>query len=287
MLAKKSITAAIAALAAIGLFSLTGCGGGAQSAAPAAPASSAEQSSAPAPATSAPAPDYKLVTPGTLTACADIPYPPFEVEDASSPTGYSGFDVEIMQAIAQKLGLQYKVLKVDFTALQSGVLLAAGQCDIGASAITITEERKANIDFSDPYYDSLQSLLVRTDSGITDLAGMAGKNLGVQAGTTGKNYATKNAPKTTKIIDFPGDGELWPAMQAGQIDGILQDLPVNQVHEKADAKYKIVASYKTNEQYGFAFAKGKRPELLAAVNAQLAAMRAEGTYDQIYKKYFG
>jgi polar amino acid transport system substrate-binding protein len=80
---------------------------------------------------------------------------------------------------------------------------------------------------------------------------------------------------------------LWVALKAGQIDAILQDQPVNHEHEVTDAAYKIVETYNTNEQYGFAFAKGKKPELLAAVNAQLKAMRADGSYDAIYKKYFG
>ncbi|MEN0071500.1 MAG: transporter substrate-binding domain-containing protein, partial [Propionicimonas sp.] len=133
----------MAAAAVVALGALAGCAG---SAAPSAdPGASGS---------SAPAADFGLVEAGALTACADIPYPPFEFEDPSSPTGYSGFDIDVMSAIAEKLGLQYKVIDVEFNALQSGTVLAAGQCDIGASAITITEERKANIDFSDPYYDS-------------------------------------------------------------------------------------------------------------------------------------
>nr|NLI49356.1 transporter substrate-binding domain-containing protein [Propionibacterium sp.] len=241
----------------------------------------------PAGGASTAAPAFQLVTPGTLTACSDVPYPPFEIEDPSTPTGYSGFDIEIMDAIAKKLGLTFKVIDVEFNALQSGTVLVAGQCDMGASAMTITEERKKNIDFSDPYYDSLQSLLVRADSGITNLAGTAGKKIGVQAGTTGKSYTEKNKPASAVIVEFPSDGDLWPAIQARQIDVILQDLPVNRTHEKADANFKIVETYKTDEQYGFAFAKDKNPALLAAVNTQLKAMRADGTYDALYKKYFG
>jgi len=276
MLVKKTLTLA-ASVAALAL-AFAGC----TSSTPAAPASSASGS-----ASSAPAADLKLVTAGTLTVCADVPYPPFEIEDTSAPSGYSGFDVDVMNAVATKLGLTLKVIDVDFDALQSGTVLAAGQCDVGASAMTITEERKQNLDFSDPYYDSLQSLLVKTDSGVTNLAGLAGKKIGVQKGTTGKSYATKNAPSTAEIVDFPSDAELWPAIQAGQIDAILQDQPVNHTHEVADPSYKIVETYSTDEQYGFALSKDKNPALLAAINAQLTAMRADGTYDTLYKKYFG
>jgi polar amino acid transport system substrate-binding protein len=265
-------TLTLAASAAALALAFAGCAG------PAAPS---------APASSAAAVDYKLVTPGTLTVCSDVPYAPFEIEDATSPTGYSGFDIEVMDALAKKLGLTLKVIDSDFDALQSGTVLVANQCDLAASAMTITDERKKNLDFTDAYYDSLQSLLVKTDSGITNLAGTAGKTIGVQKGTTGKSYATKNAPKDAKLVDFPSDGELWPAIQAGQIDAILQDQPVNHVHEVADASYKIVETYNTDESYGFALAKDKKPELLAAINAQLKAMRADGSYDTLYKKYFG
>lgn len=227
----------------------------------------------------------ELVADGTLTVCSDIPYPPFEVEDADAPSGYSGFDMDIMQAIADNLGLTLSVQDVSFDALQSGTVLVAGQCDVGASAMTITPEREANLDFSDPYYDSLQSLLVPADSGVTSLAEFTG-TLGVQAGTTGQSYAEENAPDGVSLQEYPSDGELWPALQAGQIDGILQDLPVNVEHEKADATYTIVEQFQTDESYGFAFAKGEKPNLLAAVNEQLQAMRDDGSYDEIYNGYF-
>jgi len=231
--------------------------------------------------------DYKLVTAGTLTVCSDLPYAPFEVEDSTTASGYSGFDIDIISSIADKLGLTLAVKVVGFEAIKSGTAMAAGQCDLAASALTITDERKQNMDFSDGYYDSLQSLLVSKSSGITDLAGVAGKKVGVQGGTTGKAYAEANAPKDAKLIDFDSDGLLWNAIQAGQIDAILQDLPVNQVHEKADAKYMIVGKYQTDEKYGFGFAKDKSPELLAAVNQQLSVLHSDGTYDKIYAKYFG
>lgn len=272
----KKISTLAAGVAAVAL-ALAGCAG--------APATSPSAGgSAPA---SSPAADLNLVTPGTLTVCSDVPYAPFEVEDANSASGYSGFDIELIDAIAKKLGLTVKVIDSDFDALQSGTVLVANQCDVAASAMTITDERKKNLDFADAYYDSLQSLLVKTDSGIANLAGTAGKKIGVQKGTTGKSYATKNAPSTAEIVDFPSDGELWPAIQAGQIDAILQDQPVNHTHEVADSNYKIVETYNTNEQYGFALAKGKKPALLAALNEQLKALRSDGSYDTLYKKYFG
>lgn len=230
--------------------------------------------------------EYDLVAAGKLTVCTDAPYPPFEYEDTNAPSGYAGFDVDITQAIADELGLELAIQDVAFDALQSGTVLKAGQCDMGMSAITITEERKANIDFADAYYDSLQSLLTRADSGITSIEDMVGKRLGVQQGSTGKMYAEENAPEGTIFVEYSGDGELWPALQARQIDAILQDLPVNLEHTRADANYALVGEYDTGEQYGFAFAKDEKTALREAVNAALAGMREDGRYQEIYDSYF-
>lgn len=229
--------------------------------------------------------EYGLVADGTLTVCSEVPYPPFEMEGGDNGSGYTGFDIDLAAAIAKKLDLKLSVQDVGFDGLQSGTTLVAGTCDFGASAMTITDERKANIDFSDPYYDSLQSLLTSTDSGIKSIADLKGKNVGVQQGTTGESYAQENATGAT-LVQYPGDAELWPALQAGQIDAILQDQPVNLEHEKADDTYKIVEEYDTDESYGFAFAKGEKKELRKAVNDALAELRDSGEYDKIYDSYF-
>lgn len=226
---------------------------------------------------------YDLVEAGTLTVCSDIPYPPFEFEGDNGE--YTGFDIDLLGAIAKKLDLKLSVQDVGFDALQSGTTLAAGTCDVGASAMTITDDRKKNIDFSDPYYDSLQSLLVRTDSGIKSIKDLDGKNVGVQQGTTGETYATENA-KGAQLVQYPSDGELWPAIQAGQIDAILQDQPVNLEHEKADSAYKIVETYNTKESYGFAFEKGAKKKLIDAVDGALKDLRDNGDYQKIYDTYF-
>ena len=267
---RRNIIAGIA-LAASATLALAGCAGG---------AGSGSGSDEPAADN-----EYGLVEAGTLTICSDIPYPPFEFEGGDNGTGYTGFDIDLLDAIAKELDLKLSVQDVGFDALQSGTTLASGTCDLGASAMTITEERKANIDFSEPYYDSLQSLLVRSDSGIESIDDLAGKNVGVQQGTTGESYATENAPEA-QLVQYPSDGELWPAIQAGAIDAILQDQPVNLEHEKADDAYKIVETYDTDESYGFAFEKGKKTALLEAVNAALQDLRDSGEYQKIYDEYF-
>ena len=264
---RRNIFAGIA-LAATATLALAGCAGGTD-------AGSGGTADDP----------YGLVEAGTLTVCSDIPYPPFEFEGGDNGTGYTGFDIDLLDAIAKKLDLKLSVQDVGFEALQSGTTLANGTCDLGASAMTITDERKKNIDFSEPYYDSLQSLLVRTDSGIKSIDDLDGKNVGVQQGTTGESYATENA-KGAQLVQYPSDGELWPAIQAGQIDAILQDQPVNLEHEKADSAYKIVETYNTDESYGFAFAKGEKDALREAVNGALQELRDSGDYQTIYDNYF-
>lgn len=225
-----------------------------------------------------------VIKPGTLTVCSDVPYPPFEDFDKTAASGFKGFDIDIDQAIADGLKLKLVVKDSSFDGLQSGQALNAGQCDLASSAMTITEERKKNIDFSDSYYDSKQSLLVPTGSPIKKIADLAGKKVGVQQGTTGKSYTEKNAPKTASVVSFPSDAEMYQAIQAGQVDALLQDLPVNLEHTKK-GKFVIVQQYDTDESYGLALKKGNAA-LLKDVNAQLAELKSSGEYKKLYDKYF-
>jgi polar amino acid transport system substrate-binding protein len=230
------------------------------------------------------APDLNLVKSGTLTVCSDVPYAPFEDFDKSSETGFKGFDVDVISHIAKDLDLKLAIKDSDFDALQSGLLLNSGQCDLGASAMTITDERKQRLNFSDPYYDSKQSLLVPVGSDIKSIADLAGKTLGVQKGTTGETYAQENVKGAKKIVSMKDDGTEFQALKAGTVDALLQDLPVNLEHTK-DGKYTIVEQYDTNEQYGFAMKKDNTA-LLDAVNESLQKMKDDGSYQQIYDTYF-
>jgi len=226
--------------------------------------------------------DFDLVSSGTLTVCSDVPYAPFEIEKDGE---YTGFDIDLMTEIAKGLDLDTQIKDVGFDGLQSGASLAAGQCDIGASAMTITEEREKNIDFSDPYYDSKQTLLVPADSDIQTIDDLAGTDVGVQQGTTGKLYAEENAPDDAKLVSFPSDAELYQAIKSGSSDAILQDLPVNLTHTEG-GDYQIVEEYDTDEHYGFAVKEEGSEDLLKAVNKQLKKLKKDGTYDKLYNKYF-
>ena len=225
-----------------------------------------------------------LLKAGTLTVCSDVPYPPFEDFDKTTASGFKGFDIDIDQAIADGLKLKLAVEDASFDGIQSGQSLNAGQCDLASSALTITPEREKNLAFSNSYYDSKQSLLVPTGSAIKTIKDLAGKKVGVQQATTGKTYTEENAPKTADIVSFPSDAEMYQAIQAGQVDALLQDLPVNLEHTKK-GKFAIAEEYDTDESYGLAMKKGN-DALVKAVNAQLAALKSGGEYQKIYDKYF-
>ncbi len=226
--------------------------------------------------------EISTVSEGTLTVCSGIPYVPFEYEENGE---YTGFDLDLVGEIAEGLDLDLKVRDSSFDGLQSGAAMAAGQCDVAASAITITEEREENVDFSYPYYDSKQTLLVPSDSDIQSIDDLPGTRVGVQQGTTGQLYAEENVPDGAKIVSYPSDAELYQAIRSGSIDAILQDLPVNLAHTEG-GDYKIVEEYDTNEKYGFAFKEEGAEALLKAVNERLAKLRKNGTYDKLYNQYF-
>ncbi len=227
--------------------------------------------------------DYGLVTEGTLTMCTDPPYAPMEFEQDGV---YVGFDVDMMRAIAGELGLDLAVFTPGWDAITSGLAMETNQCDIAASSITILPEREENIDFSNPYFTADQSLLVKVDSGITTLADFAdGRNLGVQSGTTGEIYAQENDPGAT-LVSYDDPGLLFVALEAGDIDGVLQDIIPNAEQALNDETVIVAEVYPTDEQYGFAVKEEGSEELLAAVNAALASLMADGTYDQIYETWF-
>ncbi|HLU52654.1 MAG TPA: transporter substrate-binding domain-containing protein [Acidimicrobiia bacterium] len=230
--------------------------------------------------------DFETISEGVLTVCTDAPYPPMEYEDPDNPGEYTGFDIELMRAIATNLGLELAVVNVGFDPITSGLAMESGDCDIAAASITITPERAENIAFTDGYFSGDQSLLVLVDSGIGALEDLAGQSLAVQTGTTGEIYAQENAPEDTEIVSFENPGDLFLALESSQVQGVLQDLVPNQDYANNNESAAVVATYPTDEEYGFAAKKEGSEALIEAVNAQLAALREDGTYDSIYEQFF-
>jgi polar amino acid transport system substrate-binding protein len=230
-------------------------------------------------------PDVDLVNDGALTTCTHLPYEPFQFEQGGKIVG---FDVDLVDLVAKKLGVKQEIVDTPFEGIQSGEDLNARKCDIAAAAMTITEERAAKIDFSDPYFDANQALLVKKGSGIKSFAELKGQTLGVQSGTTGKLYAEEHAaPAGVELKDYEDLALELSSVKSGQIPAAINDVPVLLDYVKKNAELEVAAQFETGEQYGFGMKKGTSGELRTVVNDVLAQAKRDGTYDRLYEKWFG
>jgi ABC-type amino acid transport substrate-binding protein len=225
-----------------------------------------------------------LVSSGTLTVCSDTPYEPFEFEGEDGEQ--TGYDIDLLRAIADNNDLDLEVKDLPFDGILGA--LAAGDCDVVASAVTITDERAEQVDFSDPYFDADQSLLVKKDNEQTyaTLDGLAGQTIGVQSGTTGETYANDNKPEGATIQSFEDASGLFGALESNTIQAVLQDFPVNAYRATQDDTVVVTETFPTGEQYGFAVAKDNEG-VLTMINDGLADLRDDGTFDEIFATYFG
>ena len=164
---------------------------------------------------------YSLISDGELTVCTDAPYEPFEFQDEDGT--WTGFDMDIMRVLAGNMDVKLTVKVVPFDGIW--LLPAAGECDVVASAMTITEERAASTLFTDPYFDADQSLLVRTTDAekYSTLASLSDSRIAVQTGTTGEMYAEENKPSGATLVSFDEPAAMFLALQSGEVDAILQD----------------------------------------------------------------
>ncbi|MDQ4025036.1 MAG: transporter substrate-binding domain-containing protein [Actinomycetota bacterium] len=240
--------------------------------------------------------EYTLVEEGVLTVGSDIPYPPFEFEEADGTL--TGFDVELIRAVAEKLGLENPDdawVSTDFGTifqqLASGtkfdIVVAAvtAYAPAGSPASETVAERKQVVDFTDPYYPSLQSLTVATDSGIAGVDALPdGAKVAVQRATTGAFYAEENLTNA-ELVSFEKAPSMYQALLAGQVDAVFNDLPVSLDAIKDKPDLEVVEQVPTGEEYAIAVSKDN-PALTEAINAALAELYSDGTYAEIFEKYF-
>ncbi|HJS72334.1 MAG TPA: transporter substrate-binding domain-containing protein [Acidimicrobiia bacterium] len=225
--------------------------------------------------------DFELIEAGTLTICTDVPFPPMEFEDSDSELGYDGFDIQLAAAIAEDLGLTPVVATPGFDAITGGLAFDDDSCDVAAASITITDEREEVIDFSDAYFNSEQSLLVKADSGFTTWEDLS--TVAAQTGTTGQIYAEENF-EGVEVVTFEDAAGPYLALDAGEVDGVIFDLVNQQAVADEDDTVTVIENYDTGEEYGLATKDS--PNLLAAINESLAGFREDGTYDEIYAAWF-
>ncbi|ANU16057.1 glutamine ABC transporter substrate-binding protein [Planococcus maritimus] len=213
----------------------------------------------------------------------DTTYPPFEFEDAGE---YTGIDIDLINAIAENQGFEIEFNPMDF----GGIIpaLQADQLDVAIAGMSITDERKEIVDFSDPYFDAGLSLVVAEDnSDITSLEDLEGKTVAVKSGTTGAQFARDNeAEYGYEISQFEDSPSMFQEVSNGNADVLLEDYPViAYAIAESELALKTVGERLTGDQYGIAVLKGENAELLEKINAGLQELRDSGEYDEILNKY--
>jgi len=245
---------------------------------------------APAPAASAPAPAASVAAappPAKVYVVGtDAAYAPFESQNEKGEI--VGMTIDMLTAVAQKAGVEIKFVNTPWEGIFNS--LQQGDRDILASSITITDERKQTMDFTNPYFDAYQLIAVKANSKVSKFDDLKKLKVGVQTGTTGDEVVTKQQGKnSTNIKRFESTPLALKELEAGGVDAVVADngVVINYVTNNPGAKFKTVSDKAfAPEQYGFAVKKGNA-ELLEKLNKGLADIKADGSYDKIYAKYFG
>ncbi len=232
-------------------------------------------------ATASAAAPIRMVVVGT-----DAAYAPFESQNEKAEI--VGFDIEVVQAIAKKAGFAVKFINTPWEGIFNALL--QGDRDLVASAVTITPERQQSMDFSQPYFDALQLIAVKKTSKVAKFNDLKTLKVGVQTGTTGDEAITKLQGKISPNIKrFESTPLALQELEAGGVDAVVADngVVINYVANNPGGLFKTVtdASF-APEQYGIAMKKGNT-DLQALVNQGLAGIKADGSYQAIYAKYFG
>jgi glutamine transport system substrate-binding protein len=216
-----------------------------------------------------------------LVVATDTAFVPFEFKQGDT---YVGFDIDLWDAVAKDIGVTYTLQPMDFNGIIPA--LQTKQVDVGLAGITIKDERKKVIDFSDGYYDSGFLLMVPADSTIKGPEDLGGKTLAVKTGTSATDYAKEHF-KDSELRLFPNSDNAYLEVSTGRADAAMHDTPnvLYYIKTNGQGKVKSVGPQMMAQQYGMAFPKGS--DLVAKVNASLAKLKSDGTYTAIYKKWFG
>lgn len=209
-----------------------------------------------------------------LVVATSPDFPPFESLEGGDVVG---IEVDIIKLVAEKLGMELDIQQMDFDSVIPG--LQAGKFDVGMSGITVTEERKANVDFSSVYFMAAQAIVVTADSDITCKADLEGKKVSVQTGTTAEDYCMENG---YEVLAFTANNDAASALTGGKVDAWVVDNEVA-LAMAPQLGLTVLEETMTTEPYAFAFQKGS--ELTAAFNEALDALLADGTVEGIFDQY--
>ena len=266
-------------LAAAGLsvaaLALTACGGSASSVASSVASSAASSAAA---STSAAAGELTTVEAGKLTMATNAAFPPYEMTTDAGE--FEGIDIETAQAIADKLGLELQIDDMDFDAALLSV--QQGKADIVMAGVTVTDERKAVMDFSDSYATGIQSIIVPEGSDITSPDDLAGKKIGTQRGTTGYIYCSDDFGDEN-VVAYDDGLTAVQALNNGQVDAVVIDNAPAKEFIAANPGLKILDTSYAEEDYAIGMAKNSPLE--DAVNSVLEELKADGTLQAIVDKY--
>ena len=269
-------------MAAAGLtvaaLALTACGGSSSTASSAAASSVASSAAASSEAASAAATELTTVEAGKLTMATNAAFPPYEMTTDAGE--FEGIDIETAQAIADKLGLELQIDDMDFDAALLSV--QQGKADIAMAGVTVTDERKAVMDFSDSYATGIQSIIVPEGSDIASPDDLAGKKIGTQRGTTGYIYCSDDFGDDA-VVAYDDGLTAVQALNNGQVDAVVIDNAPAQEFIAANPGLKILDTSYAEEDYAIGMAKGSSLE--DAVNAALKELKADGTLQSIVDKY--
>ncbi|MHC3773183.1 glutamine ABC transporter substrate-binding protein GlnH [Pantoea agglomerans] len=218
-----------------------------------------------------------------LVVATDTAFVPFEFKQGDK---YVGFDVDLWDAIAKELKLDYTLKPMDF----SGIIpaLQTRNVDLALAGITITEERKKAIEFSDGYYKSgLQVMVRNNENDIKGISDLNGKVVAVKSGTGSVEYAKANI-KSKDLRQFPNIDSAYMELGTNRADAVLHDTPniLYFIHTAGKGRFKAVGDSIEAQQYGIAFPKGS-DDLREKVNGALKTLKENGTYNTLYKKWFG
>lgn len=215
-----------------------------------------------------------------LVMATNAEFPPYEYY---KETKIVGLDIEFAEAIAKKLGLELKVEDMAFDSIIPAV--QSGKADFGAAGMTVTAERKTQVDFSDSYYTGRQVIIVKEDN--TEINGpddLSGKKIGVQLGTTGDLYASDDYGDDS-VERYNKGFEAVQALSQGKIDAVIIDDQPAQEFVKSTSGLKVLATEYVEEHYAMCFKKGS--DLVGKVNEAIKELKADGTFDSIVDKYIG
>ena len=269
-------------MAAAGLtvaaLALTACGGSSSTASSAAASSVASSTAASSEAASAAATELTTVEVGKLTMATNAAFPPYEMTTDAGE--FEGIDIETAQAIADKLGLELQIDDMDFDAALLSV--QQGKADIVMAGVTVTDERKAVMDFSDSYATGIQSIIVPEGSDIASPDDLAGKMIGTQRGTTGYIYCSDDFGDEN-VVAYDDGLTAVQALNNGQVDAVVIDNAPAKEFVAANPGLVILDTSYAEEDYAIGMAKGSSLE--DAVNAALEELKADGTLQSIVDKY--